>query len=165
MITLRTATTSDLKIVREIAYKSWPQAYGQILSKAQIEFMLDSFYAIPVLKLNIQERQHHFLLVYEDIACLGFASYEHKYQNQAVTRLHKLYLLPEAKGKGAGKALILSIEKLAKENASQIISLNVNKFNPSVGFYKKLGFTIVAEEDLEIGQGYLMEDYKMEKQL
>ena len=32
-------------------------------------------------------------------------------------------------------------------------------------FYKKLGFEVAYEEDIEIGNGYLMEDYKMEKKL
>jgi predicted lactoylglutathione lyase len=44
-----------------------------------------------------------------------------------------------------------------------VISLNVNKFNKAVSFYKKIGFVVASEEDLDIGNGYLMEDYKMEK--
>ena len=84
------------------------------------------------------------------------------YQNKKVTRIHKIYILPEAQGKGVGKLLIEKVVALAKENQSEVISLNVNKFNKAVSFYKKIGFEIVAEEDLDIGNGYLMEDYKME---
>jgi len=58
-----------------------------------------------------------------------------------------------------------SIVVLAKENHSETISLNVNRFNKAFAFYKKMGFEIVAEENIEIGNGYLMEDYKMEKKL
>ena len=54
---------------------------------------------------------------------------------------------------------------IAKENQSDKISLNVNRFNKAFIFYQKMGFEIVAEEDLAIGQGYLMEDYKMEIRL
>ena len=50
---------------------------------------------------------------------------------------------------------------IAKESQSEIISLNVNKFNKAFSFYKKIGFELVAEENLAIGKGYLMEDYKM----
>ena len=64
-----------------------------------------------------------------------------------------------------GKLLIQEVEKRAKENNDETISLNVNRFNKAYLFYLKNGFQIIAEEDLEIGQGYLMEDYKMEKQL
>ena len=32
-------------------------------------------------------------------------------------------------------------------------------------FYEKLGFTVIKEEDIDIGNGYLMNDYVMEKKI
>jgi GNAT superfamily N-acetyltransferase len=93
---------------------------------------------------------------------LGFASYEHHYLGQNTTRLHKIYLLPEAQGKGAGKMLIDVVMKAAKENQSAVVSLNVNRFNKAVTFYQKMEFEIVGEEDVSLDHGYLMEDFKME---
>jgi hypothetical protein len=40
------------------------------------------------------------LFAFEGAICLGFASYQHDYLDDQVTRLHKIYLLPEAQGKG-----------------------------------------------------------------
>lgn len=165
MLLLVEATIKDFKIIQEIAYKSWPATYGAILSKEQIDYMLDLFYSEETLLENLNQKGHRFLLVKEGEICLGFASYEHNYLNQNCTRLHKIYLLPEAQGKGAGKLLIDTIEKLAKENHSVAISLNVNKFNKALSFYQKIGFEVVSEEDIELDHGYLMEDYVMEKQL
>lgn len=165
MITIVAATANDCKAIQEMAYKTWPNAYGQILSKAQLEYMLDLFYSIEALNENMVSKNHHFLLAKEQDICLGFASYEHHYMGVEVTRLHKLYLLPESQGKGAGQKLLQTVEALARANESTTISLNVNKFNKALGFYKKQGFRIVAEEDIAIGHGYLMEDYKMEKSL
>jgi GNAT superfamily N-acetyltransferase len=85
--------------------------------------------------------------------------------NKNCTRLHKLYLLPESHGKGLGKLLLDKVEYLAQKNQSNTISLNVNRFNKAYFFYQKMGFKILEEEDLEIGNSYLMEDYKMEKKL
>lgn len=96
---------------------------------------------------------------------LGFASYEHDYLHTNTTRLHKIYLLPESQGKGAGKLFIDSVVKAATENQSDVVSLNVNRFNKAVSFYQKMGFEIVGEEDVELDHGYLMEDYKMEFKL
>ena len=110
----------------------------------------------------MEEKRHQFILVNEGEVVLGFASYEHQYLNTNTTRLHKIYLLPEAQGKGAGKLLINWVVKAATENQSNVVSLNVNRFNKAVTFYQKMGFEIVGEEDLEVGHGYLMEDYKME---
>nr|WP_315210677.1 GNAT family N-acetyltransferase [uncultured Flavobacterium sp.] len=165
MLLLTEAAIEDFKTIREIAYKSWPNTYGSILSKEQIDYMLDLFYSEKTLLENLNEKGHHFLLVNEGKVCLGFASYEHNYLNQKCTRLHKIYLLPEAQGKGAGKVLIEAVENLAKENQSVVVSLNVNKFNKAISFYKKIGFEVVSDEEILLDHGYKMEDYKMEKKL
>lgn len=165
MLLLADAAIQDFKTIREIAYKSWPSTYGSILSKEQIDYMLDLFYSEQALLENLNQKGHRFLLVNEGEVCLGFASYEHNYLNQKCTRLHKIYLLPEAQGKGAGKLLIEAVENLAKENQSVVVSLNVNKFNTAISFYKKIGFEVVSEEEILLEHGYKMEDYKMEKKL
>ena len=165
MILITEATVQDFKVIREIAGRTWPVTYGEILSKAQVEYMLDALYSEKTLNDNLTNKGHHFLLLKEENNSLGFASYEHHYLNTNCTRLHKLYLLPEAQGRGLGKLVLDRIVALAKENKSDKISLNVNRFNKAYVFYQKMGFEIVAEEDLAIGHGYLMEDYKMEMQL
>mgnify|MGYP002629975960 CR=1 FL=1 len=165
MITISEASIEDFGTIRKIVYATWPIAYGDILSKAQIDYMLEKFYSDATLTDNLLNKKHHFILVNENTTPLGFASFEHHYLNKNGTRLHKLYLLPESQGKGMGKLLLERIEILAKENHSNIISLNVNRFNKAYSFYKKMGFKSIAEEDLQIGNGYLMEDYKMEKKL
>ncbi|WP_332913721.1 GNAT family N-acetyltransferase [Algoriphagus boritolerans] len=40
---------------------------------------------------------------------IGFAGYELNYSEGSKAKLHKIYLLPEAQGNGAGKALILEV--------------------------------------------------------
>ncbi|HLF51813.1 GNAT family N-acetyltransferase [Flavobacterium sp.] len=165
MITISEATSKDFKVIQEIAYQTWPDTYGEILSKEQLDYMLAQFYSEETLNENVTEKGHHFLLAKEENVALGFASYEHNYNQKPVTRIHKIYILPQTQGKGIGKLLLDTIEALAKEKHSETLSLNVNKFNKALTFYQKLGFKIVLEEDIELDHGYLMEDYVMEKQL
>ena len=165
MITISEATIQDFETIRAIANTTWPVVYGSILSKEQIDYMLENFYSDATLIDNLITKGHHFILVKKEATCLGFASYEHHYLGTSTTRLHKIYLLPDLQGKGIGKLLMDTIEALAKENQCNVISLNVNKFNKAHFFYKRMGFDVIAEEDLEIGNGYLMEDFKMEKKL
>lgn len=165
MITISEATSKDFKVIQEIAHQTWPDTYGEILSKAQLDYMLEKFYSEETLNENVVKKGHHFLLAKEENITLGFASYEHNYNQKPVTRIHKIYILPQTQGKGIGKLLLDTIEALAKENHSETLSLNVNKFNKALIFYQKLGFKIVLEEDIELDHGYLMEDYVMEKQL
>lgn len=165
MFTITEATPKDFKVIQQIAHKAWPVAYGEILSKNQIDFMLESMYDLEVLNSNYNSKNHRFLIINEFEKPIGFASFEHHYLKTNSTRLHKLYLLPETKGNGYGKLLIDEISRIAVKNNSDTISLNVNRFNHSKDFYLKMGFEIVGEENLSVGNGYFMDDYKMEKRL
>lgn len=165
MIQIVPTTAEDFKTIRNLAYAIWPQTYGEILSKEQLDYMLTSFYSVETLQKNAADKNHIFEIVQEDGEPLGFVSYEHHYKNNPVTRIHKIYVLPQMQGKGLGKLLVDRVEAVARENQSEALSLNVNRFNKAIGFYQKIGFEIVGEEDIDIGLGYLMEDYIMQKKL
>ena len=165
MLTITTATEADFPTIRKIAYETWPVTYGNILSETQLNYMLGNFYSDATLLKNFTEKNHKFLLIADESGVLGFASYEHHYQQAAVTRLHKLYVLPQAQGKGAGKQLLDEVERLAQENQQNKVSLNVNKFNNAYAFYLKNGYEKIGEIDIPIGDGFLMEDFVMEKKV
>ncbi len=164
-MTIREATITDIPVIQKIAYKTWPVTYGSILSEEQLTYMLDLFYSKKALVEQFQKKVQLFYIANDEFSNIGFASIQHNYNNEAVTRIHKIYFLPQTQGKGFGKITIQKIAILALQNHSKKLSLNVNRFNLAHFFYKKIGFEVVAEEDIEIGNGYLMEDYKMEKKL
>ena len=164
MVTIKECFPNELNIIQDIAYKTWPVTYALILSDVQLDYMLQLFYSLDGLNKNLEDG-HHFLLALEDGNALGFASYVNRYQNQLVTRIPKIYILPEAQGRGIGKLLIDEVARQATKAQSQKLSLNVNRSNNAVGFYKKIGFEITGEEDIKLDHGYLMEDFIMEKQL
>jgi ribosomal protein S18 acetylase RimI-like enzyme len=163
MITIVKATANDYLTIQNIAHQTWPIAYGEILSKAQLDYMLNAFYNEEALKDSVANKGHHFILAKEGEETLGFASYEHHYNQKQQTKIHKIYILPETQGKGIGKTLINFIEKVAKDTDLTALSLNVNRFNKALHFYQKLGFEIVEEVNIELDLGYLMEDYVLEK--
>ena len=164
MIKIVPATLEDLPKIQEIAYKTWPICYADIITAEQMDYMLNQFYALDSLSKSI-ENGHRFLLANEGNISLGFASYEHHYKGENKTRLHKIYMLPESQGKGIGQMLLNQVEDLAKENHSVAVSLNVNKYNKAQYFYKKIGFKIVADEVIDIGNNFIMDDFRMEKKL
>ncbi|WP_309641021.1 GNAT family N-acetyltransferase [Flavobacterium sp.] len=165
MLTITEATAQDFPTIQKIAYETWPITYGNILSKTQLDYMLEKFYSDETLLNNLTQKGHRFLLISDHNGVLGFASYEHHYQQNHMTRLHKLYVLSTAQGKGAGKLLLEEVERLAQENQANTVSLNVNKFNNAYTFYLKSGYEKLAEIDIPIGDGFLMEDYVMQKKL
>lgn len=163
MITISEAAISDIKQIQNIVHITWPITYGEILSKEQLDYMLDLFYSDEALKLQYNKKEQLFYMIYEGETNLGFIGIEHNYNGKTVTKIHKIYLLPETQGKEIGKKVIDEIAELALENNSMALVLNVNRLNSALGFYKKIGFEVVDEVNIEIGNGYLMEDYVMEK--
>ncbi|MDD3004584.1 GNAT family N-acetyltransferase [Flavobacterium sp.] len=164
MVTIEPANTSHFGVIKELAYQIWPATYKDILTQEQLYYMLELFYNEEALKQNTLHH-HQFILIKEHNKCIGFADYELNYQNEPTTRIHKIYLLPETQGKGYGNLLMQYIENKSIEANNIKLSLNVNRFNKAQFFYKKMGFEIVFEEDVQLDFGYLMEDFRMEKKL
>lgn len=161
MISIQNNTDENFTSIRAIAAEVWPIAYGDILSKEQLDYMMDMMYSIPSLQKQFQNG-HHFILAVENESPVGFAAYEFNYNGTSKTKIHKIYILSNQQGKGIGKTLIDYITESARKNNQEAILLNVNKNNIARHFYKKLGFSISSEEVIDIGQGYVMDDYIME---
>ena len=162
MLHIYNATSSDFPIIQEIAYLTWPDTFGAILSKEQISYMLEMMYSTDSLTEQTSKKGHQFLIVKDETKHLGYASYELNYKGLSKTKIH---ILPEAQGKGVGKLLMNSITDIARENQDRILSLNVNRDNTAFDFYKNIGFEKVGEENIDIGDGFLMEDFIMDKKL
>ena len=78
--------------------------------------------------------------------------------------LSKFYVRNTLRGKGLGKAMLDTIYKFTAEHNLNRIWLTCNKYNSkSLNIYKKLGFEIVSEIVTDIGNGYVMDDYILEK--
>ena len=161
---IRNASIADYQYIYDIAIPVWEATYSSILTQDQMDYMLGLFYTREAIADQITNDGHQFLLAEDDGVYLGFASYQLNYQT-GITKLHKLYVLPQSHGKGIGKALVKLIEAAATENSNDQLLLNVNRFNPAIDFYLRAGFENRGEDDVDIGNGYLMEDYLMVKKL
>lgn len=159
---IRKAYQHDIPLIRDLTYKIWPPTYKEILSEDQVKYMLDLMYSERSLTQQMQQG-HEFIILYDGVAPIGFASIS--VLEPCVFKLHKLYVLPSYQGKGAGKFLINALLKPMRRAGATSLLLNVNRQNKAKGFYEKLGFVIIKEEDIDIGNGYFMVDYVMELKL
>jgi len=161
MITLRKAKEQDIEVIRDIASATWPTTYLDIIGQQQIDYMLDKMYSRAELLKQLMEG-HTFLIAEEGQNELGFAGYSIVDHEERIYKLHKLYVLPSAHGKGTGKLLINEVFNQVKNAGASALQLNVNKHNKAKDFYLKGGFTIKESVNLDIGGGYFMDDYVME---
>jgi ribosomal protein S18 acetylase RimI-like enzyme len=158
--------STDFNTIKLLAEEIWPDTYSHILSQEQLRFMLDLFYHPNALKLQHTKQKHRFIIAYDEHnAACGFASFSKMPDVESRYRLHKLYILPKLQGCGLGKAFIQLITEEIQRDEPVYLELNVNRFNSAISFHKKCGFSIIREEDIEIGNGYFMNDYVMEKMI
>ncbi len=162
---IKRATVNDIPVIISLAEQTWPVTYTPIIGEAQLTFMLGKFYSADVLARQMQEEGQQFVLYCDGVGHpTGFASYG-PYGNDAY-KLHKLYVLPDLQGRGAGRHLVQWIMAELREQGVKTLLLNVNRYNAgAIGFYERCGFTNMRTEDIDIGNGYFMNDYVYEMAL
>lgn len=160
-LSYRVATHKDIKVIREIANKTWFVTYEPILGKEQPKYMFDEIYSEEALAKQMDEGQT-FILQFLGDNVLAFASFSVKPEASNTFKLNKLYLNPDFQGGGYGRKLINEVEQMVKNLGAKYLDLNVNRYNKALFFYEKVGFVIIKEEDIPIGE-YWMNDFVMRK--
>ena len=156
---IRELASDELHLIENLARVIWPVSFKEMISSAQIEYMLDWMYNQKKLNDNFR-KGHKFAVCTQNKKLSGFISFETKIGKSTV-RIHKLYVHHLIQKKGIGKQLLDYAIKEALRKKMTSIDLFVNRTNPAVLFYKHLCFTIEEEIDLDIGNGYFMNDYRM----
>jgi ribosomal protein S18 acetylase RimI-like enzyme len=160
MIKFIDAAITDVPTIQDIAEKTWWPTYSKILSKEQIRYMLDTIYKTETIIESILNGSQHYILLNANSVSQGFASYSRRKEDPTVYKLNKLYVLPENHGLGYGRLLIDEVKRRLIDENIRTLDLNVNRYNDAKSFYEKLGFSVVAQEDVPIGP-YWMNDFVM----
>lgn len=160
---LTKATEENVTLIQDLARRSWKNAYADILSDDQMEYMLSEMYSNTELESQLQNPNYHYYLILDEDndSYEGFIGYEHNYEDKT-TKLHRIYLIPESKGKGLGKLALQFLNEKASENGNERIILNVNKHNAAKNFYESQGYRVYDEGVFDIGNGFVMDDFLME---
>ena len=160
MLSVNKATTSDIPLIRHLTFAIWPQTYSAVISKAQIDYMLEQMYNPATLQKQMEEEGCTFIIVYDGKEPVAFASYNET--EPQLWKLNKIYILPSQQGKGTGKFILNYIVDEIKDKHAKAMQLQVNRQNKAKDFYERLGFKIIKTADFDIGNGYFMNDYVME---
>jgi GNAT superfamily N-acetyltransferase len=159
---IRRASDGDLATISGLAGKIWRAHYPSILSAGQIEYMLSWMYDVRQLRRDL-ERGVVYELLSEGDRPLGFCGYE---ELRGELKLHKLYLLVEEHGRGLGSMLLRHVEEEARRRGLSKVVLGVNRFNEkAIRAYQRNGYRIREPLKTDIGGGFVMDDWIMEKDL
>lgn len=163
-IAIRRASAADVETIRLLAFEIWPVAYGKILSENQIRYMLKKFYD-PAVLVDEMSAGVTFFLACSHLNCVGFAACSALPEQPRCFKLHKLYVLPQHQKTGAGTELLNAVLNEARRANALKLQLQVNRANSAIHFYKKMEFEITGKADFDIGEGYFMNDFIMERLL
>jgi len=153
----------DIDAVIELAGVIWRHHYPGIISTQQIDYMLAQRYAPAVIRAQMQSGSAWWDQALVGGRMIGFAQYQ-LYADSM--KLDKLYLHPDYQRRGYGSRMLAHIEDEARRRGSSAVRLNVNKHNlKSIAAYRKNGYETVETVVADIGGGYVMDDYVMEKKL
>ncbi len=172
---LAAMTAADFETLARLAETIWRAQYTKIISSAQIDYMLAGRYTPEPLRLYLNSDDRWLMLLRTDSQAVGYCSYaltenpgkmEPPEINPRKMRLEQLYLLPEYHSQGLGRLMLRHVEEQARARGCRTLVLQVNKRNDiAVAFYRKSGFTVREAAVFDIGNGFVMDDYVMEKAL
>lgn len=150
--------------VSELASEIWHEHYPSIISKEQIDYMLHRFQSESAIRQQIDDGYHYALIIH-DHEPIGYLAVLSDCDRGALF-LSKIYVRKKSRGKGAGQAAIHYISEQAKKDGCGNIWLTVNRMNKiAIAAYERWGFTITEEVVADIGHGFVMDDYRMERWL
>ncbi len=158
------ARAEHLPGISSLAAVIWRAHYPGIITHAQIDHMLARMYDVETMRRELEGGIAWFRALV-DGELRGFASVGPT-ENPAEFKLHKLYVHPECQRCGVGSELLRYAESTAGARGRTTLMLNVNKRNAvAIAVYHQRGFTVREAVTVDIGDGFVMDDFVMVKSL
>lgn len=162
LIIKKASTPAHFTLLDELAHTIWREHYLPIIGNAQVEYMLGKFQSEKVMLEQVDEGYEYYL-VWLGNEAVGYLSFK---QEEESLFLSKIYLLAGQRGKGLGREMMNFVEGQGRDRNISSIRLTVNKFNKAtIESYLKMGFERIRDIVIDIGNGFVMDDYEMVKKL
>ena len=160
----RVSSAAQVDAVAQLAGRIWTAHYVPLIGQAQVDYMLDTVQSATAISRQIATGHEYYLVRQADAYCGYFAL--HQQPTEAALQLSKIYVETERRRSGVGAAILSFVEVYARENEVKRIGLTVNRHNAvAIRFYEKQGFTKQGTVVQDIGNGFVMDDYRMVKHL
>ena len=163
-MTFEPANKNNIKALCVLARKIWTEHYTPIIGKAQVEYMLEKFHSEEAISNQIKNEGISYYLLKMKGKYVGYIAFQER-NGKSELFLSKFYILSGHRGQGYGREAMEFIEKAAMDRNLGKIILTVNKNNCSaIKVYEKMGFEKKGSVVKDIGVGFIMDDYIMQKQ-
>ena len=158
-------STADVDSIAALARRIWQQTYLGIISQAQIDFMLEQRYHRQRLLDELTMPDIWWDQLHVDGQLAGFSSCL-RIAGGKEMKLDKIYVDPGRQRLGLGARLIEHAAGRALALGCCTLILAVNKRNQAaIAAYRKHGFAVRESVCVDIGQGFVMDDFIMARSL
>lgn len=148
----------QLKQIEALAREIWEEHYTPIIGANQVAYMLDKFQSAEAMQAQLEEGYEYYSL-FEGGQLIGYLAFK---EEAIGLFLSKIYIHSAQRGKGLGRAAMNFVKAEVEKRGIAQIRLTVNKYNHnSIATYLRLGFIKTRELVMDIGEGYVMDDYEM----
>ena len=152
----------QIKTVKILADEIWTEHFTPIIGSDQVDYMLLKFQSEAAISEQINKGYMYYLISNNHMN-IGYMAVN---PGNNTLFLSKLYIRSMVRGKGYGGQAIHFLQQLAQQARLKKITLGVNKNNTNtIKAYQALGFKIINSVVQDIGEGFVMDDYQMEKLL
>ncbi|MCM1528542.1 MAG: GNAT family N-acetyltransferase [Alistipes sp.] len=151
----------ELREVAELAEKIWNECFVGIISRGQINYMVEKFQSLEAMTKQIEEQGYSYFAVRDDGELCGYIGV--KPESDSRFFLSKLYLRQDRRGRGIASLMLKRVFDEARISGKSSVYLTVNKHNDhAINVYKATGFGMIDTAVTDIGGGYVMDDFIME---
>jgi ribosomal protein S18 acetylase RimI-like enzyme len=156
-------TEEEVAFLSQLASEIWFEYFVCIISNEQIDYMVEKFQSVHAITDQIKNQGYEYYFMNVNGKTIGYLGI---IQVEGKLFLSKFYIQKEHRGKGyASKAMEFLVEK-CKDRRLGIIWLTVNRYNDAtIAVYEKKGFRTIRTQVADIGNGFVMDDNIMEKEI
>ena len=148
--------------VANLAQEIWQEHYLSIVGQEQIDYMLEKFQCEQAISKQLADGYEYYSVSYESRS-VGYMAVIPNVSNTSLM-ISKIYVRKSNRGCGLGKQMLKFVEEVCRQRSIKKIWLIVNKNNKhSIEWYSKMGFTNTGPIVQDIGGGFVMDDFRMEK--
>jgi diamine N-acetyltransferase len=164
-IFVKRVAPEDAAAISALAREIWYPHYSAIISRAQIEYMLEQRYDPQIIRAELEGGDAWWDKLLVNGRMIGFTSC-FLTGKAGEMKLDKLYVHHDHQRKGYGRMLLDRVLGIARAHGCTTLILAVNKHNyNAIAAYDKYGFRIAESVVKDIGGGFVMDDYIMQKDL
>ncbi|MCI5651777.1 MAG: GNAT family N-acetyltransferase [Ruminococcus bromii] len=158
----RVTEPAQIEMVARIAEPIWHATYDSINGVDSTNYMIEQFQSVPAIHRQLESEGYVYYLMLASGKAAGFIGLvPHK---EGKMFLSKLYVADEFRGMGLPHAAFDFIVKLCRAEKLDKIYLTVNKRNRhAIEVYKHFGFYEIDAVVTDIGCGFVMDDYILQK--